>query len=343
MYNDRLYADGVHSVLLVEWELLCKTPLVIRNGHQIAYADSAPTKKTRYHNLQLKWKDKTNQEHEVAALHYGYEICDGKLSSYHFVPPSSIRGALRSWSIHHFVLPALYPALNPAPKDDADGAAAHKACVRQGLAQRDTGLELISSLFGLAADESEEELPSNAGRLQIETVKFTGAGLQPVDVSGVSMASFDGPDNVRRVMPVRNPLDRITHASREGGLHRFLEVTHGETFKVHLRIINPLDCDLALLGLWVRELNDGMLRIGALSSIGRGRMEVQQQTYELWRRTNAPKLQGCALLGDETDGSRPDDILSGLWKCHVIPPETLLEFTDYLKEFTGGSIDASLS
>jgi len=144
-------------------------------------------------------------------------------------------------------------------------------------------------------------------------------------------------------MPARNPLDRITHASRDGGLHRFLEVIRGETSKVRLRIINPLDCDLALLGLWVRELNDGMLRIGTLSSIGRGRMEVRQQTYELWRRANAPKLQGRAFLGDETDGNRPNEILSGLWKCHVIPPEKLLEFTEYLKEFTGGSIDVSLS
>ena len=41
MYNDQLYAEGVHSVLLAEWELLCRTPLVIRNGHQIAYSDSA--------------------------------------------------------------------------------------------------------------------------------------------------------------------------------------------------------------------------------------------------------------------------------------------------------------
>jgi hypothetical protein len=86
-----------------------------------------------------------------------------------------------------------------------------------------------------------------------------------------------------------------------------------------------------------------MLRIGALSSIGRGRVEVLQQTYELWRRANAPKLKGYALLGDETDGNRPNDILSGLWKCHAILPERLLEFTVYLSEFTGGRIDAPLS
>lgn len=342
MYNDLLYSEGVHSVLLAEWELLCKTPMVIRNGYQIAYADSALTK-TRYRDLQLKWRGKENQEYEVAALHYGYEIRGRQVHSYHFVPPSSIRGALRSWSIRHLVHSALYPALIPAPKEDIDAMTIHKTCVRQGLAQRDTGCELIASLFGIAADEGEADMPSNAGRLHIETERFTGTRLRPVDVSGVSMASSDGPDNVHREMPVRNPLDRVTHSSRDGGLHRFLEVACGEIFKVHLRIINPLDCDLGLLGLWVRELNEGMLRFGALSSIGRGRMEMRHQIYELWHRANAPTLQGHELLGDEMIGNRPNDILSGLWKCWAISPEALLEFAAYLREFTGGSLDATLS
>jgi CRISPR/Cas system CSM-associated protein Csm3 (group 7 of RAMP superfamily) len=342
MYNDRLYADGVHSMLLAEWELLCNTPLVIRNGHQIAYTDSALTK-TRNCDLQLKWQAKDGQGYEVAALHYGYEILGGQVYSYHFVPPSSIRGALRSWSIRNLVYPALYPALNPVPKDDADGVAAHKACVRKGLAKRDTGCELIASLFGLAADEGEADTPSNAGRLHIGTERFTGTGLQPVDVSGVSMETSGGPGNVRREMSVRNPLDRMTHASVDGGLHRYLEVTRGETFKVHLRIINPLDCDLGLLGLWVRELNDGMLRIGALSSIGRGRMEVRKQTYELWRRPDAPRLQGHAFLQDEAGGRRNNDVLAGLWAPYIVPSDALLKFTDYLKDFTGGGANASLS
>ena len=342
MYNDRLYANGIHSVLLADWELACKTPLVIRNGQQIAYSDITPDK-TRLGKLSLSWQTPVDEEHSVAALCYGYEIRDDRVHRYHFVPASSVRGALRSWSIRHLVHPALYGAFTSPAKEDKIAVAFHRSCVRQGLAQRDTGCELIASLFGLAADEGEESAPSNAGRLSIETQKFAGVGLRMVAVSDAEMEALSEPDNVQRQMSIRNPLDRVTHASRKGGLHHFLEICRGERFTVQLRIINPLDCDLALLGLWVRELNDGMLRIGALSSIGRGRMEVRQQTYELWRRTNAPKLQGCALLGDETDGSRPDDILSGLWKCHVIPPETLLEFTDYLKEFMGGSIDASLS
>lgn len=342
MYNDRLYADGVHSVLLAEWELLCQTPLVIRNGQHLAYADNAPTK-TRYRNPEMKWRGKQGQEYEVAALHYGYEIQGGSVHSYHFVPSSSIRGSLRSWSIRHLIHPAVYPALTSVPKDDATSMAVHKACVQRGFERRDTGCELIASLFGLAADEGEADMPSNAGRLHVETEKFVGTELRPVDASGVCMGSAEGPENVRREMPVRNPLDRMTHASREGGLHRFLEVARGATFKVHLRIINPLDCDPGLLGLWVRELNYGMLRFGALSSIGRGRVEVRKQTYELWRRANAPRLKGHSILGDETDGNRQNEILSGLWKCHIIQPEKLLEFGEYLKEFTGGRIDGPLS
>jgi CRISPR/Cas system CSM-associated protein Csm3 (group 7 of RAMP superfamily) len=342
MYNDRLYADGVHSVLLAEWEMLCSTPLVIRNGYQIAYTDSAKNK-TRYHNLNLKWRNKENQEYEVSSLYYGYEICNGQVCSFHFVSPNSIRGALRSWSIRNFVLPDLYLAMNPASSKDEDAVASHKACVMKGLARSDTGCELIASLFGLAADEGESDMPSNAGRLTIETERFTETGLCPVDVGGASMITTGGPGNVRREMTARNPLDRMTHASVDGGLHRFLEVARGARFKVHLRIINPLDCDLGLLGLWVRELNDGMLRIGGLSSIGRGRMEVKKQAYNLWRRPNAPKLQGHALIGEEVSSNNSNDIMDGIWAHYVVSPEALPGFADYLKDFTGGCDIASLS
>jgi hypothetical protein len=333
-------------VLLAEWELLCKTPLVVRNGEQVSYSDSASANsKTRYKELRMKWQSKVSPDYEVAALHYGYEIRDGKVYSYHFVPPSSIRGSLRSWSIRHLVHPALYPGLFPAPKDDTNAQAKHERCLRKGLEQSSTGFGLIASVFGLAVEEGELDHLSNAGRLRVETGKFMGSGLRSVKVSDLSMGAYEeeGPDNVQRQMQVRSPLDRMTHAVVDQGLHHFLEVATGRTFQVRLKILNPTDTDPALLGLWVRELNDGMLRIGALTSIGRGRMEVQKQNYELWRRTNAPPLKGNAILGDETDGDRSTDVLSGLWRCHHIKPEKLLNFTKYLEEFTGGSINGPLS
>jgi CRISPR/Cas system CSM-associated protein Csm3 (group 7 of RAMP superfamily) len=323
--------------------LVCQTPLAIRNGLQIAYSDAAPTK-TRYRNLRLAWQATQETDHAVAALHYGYEIRDGAVHSFHFVPPSSVRGALRSWTIRHLVHPTLRGAFTPTPSEALDEALAYQAILKQGLAQRDSGCELIASLFGLAADDAETGAPANAGRLSIATEKFAEHGLRPVDVSGETMAAAEGPDNVRRQMPVRNPLDRMTHASRAGGLHRFLEVARGQAFRVHLRILNPLDCDLGLLGLWVRELNDGMLRIGALSSIGRGRVAVREQSYELWRRPNAPLLECHAQLSEAAAGSRRDDILAGLWTGTIVPPESLTVLANqYLADYTGGGGDASLS
>jgi hypothetical protein len=345
MYNDRLYAGGVHSVLLAEWELLCKTPLVVRNGEQVSYSDSASSNsKTRYKELRMKWQRKMSPDHEVAALHYGYVVGEGKVSSYHFVAPSSIRGLLRAWSIRHLVPPALYPGLVPASNDDAEAQAIHDRCLKIGLNQSNTGFGLIASVFGLAAEDGESDHPSNAGRLRVETGKFKGSGLRSVDVSDISMGADEvGPDNVQRQMQVRSPLDRMTHAVVDKGLHHFLEVASGGVFKIYIRILNPTDNDLALLGLWAREMNDGLLRIGALTSIGRGRMEIQEPKYELWRRRNAPLLDGKDLLECENVEDRQADVLSGLWRCQQIKPEALLSFTKYLEEFIGGNIDGPIS
>ena len=166
----------MHSVLLADWVLTCETPLAIRNGQRVGYTDAAP-QKTRYRDLNLKWQAPQEPDHEVTALHYGYEIRGEQVQSYHFVPPSSVRGALRSWSIRHLVHPTLVGTLMPQPPDgEAAGVAPRMApACGKGLAQRDTGCELIASLFGLAADESKEDALSNAGRLRVETEKFAGA------------------------------------------------------------------------------------------------------------------------------------------------------------------------
>ena len=37
------------------------------------------------------------------------------------------------------------------------------------------------------------------------------------------------------------------------------------------------------------------------------------------------------------------DILAGLWVRYVVPSDALLKFADYLKDFTGGGDDVSLS
>ena len=293
MYDHRIFAAGIHSVLRARWELRCETPLAIRNGLSVSYTESGGSK-SRGQGLRFSWKqaEKTtgkDTEHVVAALHYGYEIAGDEVGTYHFVPASSVRGALRSWTMRHIVHPAFRSELTPPSKEDEAKTSAYFARVRQALKERSLGYQLVASLFGLALDTREEGAQlANAGRMQVETGRFDEAAVHPIAANGTVVQGKVGPANARRQMAVRSPVDRLTHATKEGGLHHFLEFSRGQTFTVDLSILNPQGSDVGLISLWVRELNEGLLRIGALASIGRGRVAVPHQDYHLWRRPGAP-------------------------------------------------------
>jgi len=337
MYNHELFKQGVRSALLVNWTLRCETPLAIRNGDALSYSEDTLLPKTRGKNLRLKWHRSVNGEHQVAALYYGYEVVDGLAKTYYVVPPSSIRGALRSWTIGHLVHSDYVGRLSPPPTDDVEGTGRYIAAVTEALQQRASGYGLVASLFGLATDtRGDHDLPSNAGRVRIETDKFHGADLRLVDAGGVCMTSKKGPDNVQRQMTVRNPLDRMTHASREHGLHHFLEIRRGTTFAVRLTLLNVLDDDIGILSLWRREMNEGVLRLGALASIGRGRMAIVAESYTLWRQPGAPELKGhdnFALYATDED----PDILDGVWNRYALPAGNLASFEPYLHEHVRGN------
>lgn len=342
MYDHRLYAKGVHSVLLVEWLLVCKTPLVIRNGKTLAYTENTGRPKTRGRDLTLQWReaDKKGQkkndkitEAEVASLAYGYAIEDGQVVSYHFVPASSVRGALRSWTLRHLLHPDFRGKLLPPSSEDKAETKVYLAELKRALEYRRYGYELVASLFGLATDtRSGEELPANVGRLSVETEDFAGMEGGKIEVGGAMMGARQGPQNVRRQMRVRNPLDRITHGSKDGGLHHFLEICRGETFTVRMAIVNPLDSDIGLLSLWQRELDDGMLRLGALSSIGRGRVAIQTQQYTLWQEAAAPPLAGMMYFQPD-EAAEDEDALAGIWQRYRLLSEKLVQFRPYVEEF----------
>lgn len=333
MYNHEIFKQGVRSALLVNWTLRCETPLAIRNGDALSYSENTNQPKTRGKNLRLKWYRPVSIEHQVAALYYGYEVVDGQAKACYVVPPSSVRGALRSWTIGRLVHSDYVDRLSPPPKDDAEETARYVAAVSEALQQRTSGYELVASLFGLATDtRSDNDLPSNAGRMRIETDKFHGADLRLVDAGGVNMESEEGPDNVLRQMTVRNPLDRMTHASRDGGLHHFLEFRRGTTFAVRLTLLNVLESDIGILSLWRRELNDGLLRLGALASIGRGRMAIVGESYTLWRQPGAPELKGHDHFAPRTTVEGPD-ILDGIWNRYALPADKLASFEPYLYEY----------
>lgn len=341
MYDDKLYAAGVHSVFLVDWQFVCQTPLALRNGARVKYSDGAAPK-ARLQNMSLTWSEPGDQDKKVAALYYGYRVSNGRLESYHFVPPSSVRGALRSWTMRRLVRPDLLQPLTPPPAEDQAATVVYAASVASALADRSTGYELIASLFGLATDTREESGAfANRGRLKVETTPFdsTTQGRE-LDVSGVPMPAVGGPANAARHMAVRNPIDRVTHASREGGLHHFLEFRRGEKFGVTLSIANPRAVDLGLIALWRREIDDGLLRFGALHSIGRGRVRIVRPTYQLWRRPNAPEFAAMTQFqAREVDPL--SDALAGIWRRYDVPAEALDGFIEHVHEYAGGEEHAS--
>ena len=339
MYNPEIFASGVYGVGKVYWVLRCETPLVIRNGKSITYTskdkgkDNAK-KKTKGMGVWFKWREPSSSsksEHSVAALHYGYRIHNGVLESFHFVPPSSIRGSLRSWTINHLVKPAYRSKMSPPRKENEDETLTYLENLREALADANSGYAWIASLFGLAFEsrqDGEFEI-ANAGRLRIETVPFESESPSPIFVNGTlddEHRQEGAPTNVRRQMVVRNPLDRMTHAPKEDGLHQFLEFSRGETFKVKMTILNPQKRDLGLLSLWRDELNNGMLRLGALSSIGRGRVSIQDEKYSLWLRPGISTLKEAQPLNDALN----DDALAGLWKGYSIAPDDLHGFVKVL-------------
>ncbi|GIK38056.1 MAG: hypothetical protein BroJett011_18890 [Chloroflexota bacterium] len=329
MYNNRIFSEGVHSVLLIRWNLRCETPLVIRNGLSVGYTEPK-TPKNRGLNLKFKWAEETG-EHAVSILHYGYEVNDSSISAYHFVPPSSVRGALRSWTLNHLGKADFLSNITPPPQEGKILLEAYLNNVQAALADRRHGYQLVFSLFGLALDTQDaSKRLGNAGRLQLETDKFNQAEVQPIAVNGIVNQGRVGPDNVNRQMTVRNPLDRLTQASKEGGLHHFLEFCRGTSFTVRMFILNPQGCDLGLISLWRQEMNDGLLRLGALANIGRGRVCIKEESYALWKRRGAPDLDGFQLFTSAAN-TLENEALADLWEEYTLPVDRLDNFKTYLK------------
>lgn len=333
-YDNKIFAEGVRGVLRATWKLQLITPLAIRNGLSIKYSEPKASK-SRGLRLRFKWQEleAEDSDYELAALHFGYEVVADKLQAFHFVPASSVRGALRSWTINHLVHPKYRQDMNPPEHDDDPEEKKQKAylkIVQEALDDPTSGYGLMANLFGLAFEtrKAAKEM-AHAGRLRVQTEKFANAQARPIAINGVLEEGMVGPRNANRQMTVRNPLDRMTHASKEGGLHHFLEFCAGETFLVRLNILNPKAQDLGLFSLWARELNEGMLRFGALASIGRGRVAIAEQSYRLWQRANLSPLADFTPVSNETS----NDVLAGLWREYELPSEKLATFEQHLPSF----------
>ena len=255
-----------------EFTFTLETPLVVRSGSSFSW-ENAERGKTRNYRMKYLWAheaDKQDNEHDIADLYFSLRIEGDQVKPYYHIPSSSIRGSLRQWTIRN-LLPEEWWDIEKRLKEYA------KQDPRPFLPEY---LDDILSLFGFAINTADRELNkkyTSAGRLGIEVEPFNGNHPLP-DVHGTwNNAGNDyGPSNAGRHIKTRNPLDRTTNSAKEGGLHSGLEFSKGQSFNVTLIVENPTDFDRRLIDYWCSEINNGIIRFGALSSIGRGRVKVEE-------------------------------------------------------------------
>ena len=316
MNNHPVMFKSIQGVLKICWEFECKQPLVIRNGQKLNFVN-------RQRSNRVNNGDQT--EMEVAELNYSYWVEDEQLVAYYKVPASSIRGVLRSYVIDNLIPPGERKFFSKMDDVDSSGF--------KSIVEEDGGYaNHLISLFGFALDSRIEELDmGNAGRITFETTKFIPNSNLHEDLGTFEDDRDHIPGQATRALRVRNPIDRITHASKNGGLHRFIEFKRGERFKVIITIKDPTMKDLGIIGLWEREINEGIIRFGALSSIGRGRMEIVGKSYDFWQIPTAHLFPQKVMEElEQVETKDPGEVLEGIWDHFRIPSELPMASIDDL-------------
>jgi hypothetical protein len=250
------------------------------------------------------------------------------------VPASSIRGSLRQWSIKNLVEGSVRDAFELPKKDELTEEDLKQTFkrAREALESGESGWSQVLDLFGCAFDlgiENEAEL-TWSGRLKMEArIELIGrsAGL---DVNGNLLTGGEGqsaPGNFGRQLTIRNPLDRISQSSKEGGLHTFVELSPGQTMTVKFRVLNPKAEDIDLIIKWEHDISNGFIRFGALGSQGRGRCDFVNSSYDFHVGPSSPwkrKLQ-AAVKGDLANQITQESLFSGIWSSFRIAPNKLSE------------------
>lgn len=322
------FQDGVTSVLKVDWTLRLETPLCIRNGTKSALKSTGAGKKTRNIAMDFFWnKEKSGDEVEVSEAAFCVVVEKNEATGKDEAVPryrvsgKSVRGALRSWTITHLVDEDFQVLFTETKKASDDKETATKAADdRKKLWEKALtfpGFELVWDLFGgvIGGDDKAADMPARNGRLSCLTNPLDNRADKPLLKGSWQPGANSnfGPKNAFRHITVRGPLDRITQAAKSGGLHQFVEFSPNQSISVSFRVANPTPPDLGLFSVWRQEIDSGMLRMGGLSSIGRGRMKVEKASYVLAGRDE--DLADFARLPG-TDVA--DDLFANLWKVRKL-------------------------
>lgn len=331
MTINKPFEHGVLGVLHGTWEIELLSPLAIRNGQEIAFRQKKKDlEKGRGTHLDLVWQDATavlerekrkakkdREYSELADFNCHFVVQGSQVQTEYSIPASSVRGALRNTAIKRWVEWSNRKTFSlPNKEDKTINLEERMQRAKAELRESKNGWYDILSLFGCAFDlgqDSDNPL-TWAGRLRLATKINSQAAVNPLDYMGKALAAndVDGPQNLQREVAVRNPIDRVTMAAKDGGLHGWLEISPGQSFTFSFHILNPRPKDLELLDLWVDEMNQGYLRLGGLTSQGRGRVAVKTEDYELFV-SKASVLADMLLSANKPPAEKKDPSLQGLW------------------------------
>jgi len=337
MDQNKPFINGIQGTLCGSWDIKLMTPLIIRQGSKAAWqTQSASDKKGRNQGIRFSWLDAQrkieNDWSEVTDFNYYFSISEDQLAVQYAVPASSIRGALRQWSIKNMIEQNEWNTFDVPKKEELTNINIIEY-IEKAIAtlndQKNRWADILC-LFGCAYDLDPKisDPLAWAGRLRLNT-SIPVQENKAFDVQG-SWASqtIDGPNNINRHVTVRNPLDRVSASAKEGGLHQFMEMSEGEKFKVEFHILNPSKVDLEMLELWVTDINAGYLRFGALASQGRGRVEIESHEYKLF-------ISPSSSLAHYLDHEKPDlatgSLFEGIWRGYQLSFEELMDLYSALK------------
>lgn len=317
----------VKGVAVITWELETATPLCIKSGSASLWnqASSKAGKPVKLRRINAEYdffkKESLPDDASISDFYYGVTIDQDQLMLNHEIPASGVRGALRNYAIKRLTPKEHWNAALFPETEEMAAPLEEKTEYSKKLkaALKTPGWQMLRTIFGLAADtfDPQIEKESAKGRLSVETgmLEAMPKEIFQKNLFDGNFSHFEpGPINGRMLFTTRNPIDRITRAAKNGGLHSFTELAPGNRFSITLRFLNPVPTDLGMVALWEQGICQGLLRLGGLNSAGRGRLEIKSTRINLFLREQT----GFSGLKVSTDESCPD-ILSGLYPEFIIP------------------------
>ena len=249
-------------IFKINWLFTCETPIVVKNG-------------------DFREEKIENHKCEISTIYKEPYISENILAYYYKIPSSSFRGALRSFFIENFIEDEFFYLFNEAKESNQN----KDNLLLESINQTSENFNFLYYLFGFSFDSSSESPYGRKGKISFLTHNIF-YNEQLLTESAVNFQT-------------RSPIDRMTHATKEHGLHRFEQIPQESTFSVDIQIINPSLDDLGFINLCEREIEYGMIRFGGVGSIGKGRLSFVNKNYDYFYKPNCKEINFLSSRSDE--------------------------------------------